>query len=66
MDIVLIYDCGDEFKTSLDFKEFDSETELINFINKNNIGHKIIDCYKFNKKIKFEAVEKVIHYKIKD
>jgi len=64
MKVVLIYDDGEEYEPCILVREFDSESEMIDFINKENKGNSIISAYEFYKKIKIIPVEKVTKWEI--
>jgi len=63
MKALLIYDDGCVYDTRTEFKEFYTKKEMIDFINKENIG--ILACYEIGNKIEIEAFEKVIQFRIK-
>ena len=64
MKCVLIYDEG-EFESYFVCKEFNSEDELIRFVNKEKIGKAIVSAYRFYDKVEIEPYKKVTEYRIK-
>ena len=63
--IVLIYDKGDQFTQDIETKTFSTEPEMIDFVNKENIGYSVHSCYQVIKEIDIEPFEKVTEYRIK-
>lgn len=65
MKAVLFYDAGVEYAPDVTVKEFQNKEEMLDFINKNNIGQSVISAYEFYKEIEIEPYEKVLNYKFK-
>lgn len=66
MKALLIYDVGEQYEPNYQRKEFESKEEMVEYINKNNIGEGIIAAYEFYKEIIIEPFQKVVNYKIKE
>jgi len=66
MKVMLIYDCGDQFYKDIKTECFDSESLMLQFVNKEIQNIKVIKCFYIGREIKLEAFEKVTEYRIKD
>ena len=64
MKAVLIYDDGEKYEPCILIREFNSENEMIDFINEKKIGDSIMAAYEFYEKIKIIPVEKVTKWEI--
>jgi len=64
MKTVIIYDDGEEYDECIIIREFNSENEMIDFINEKGIGDSIMAAYEFYEKIKITPVEKVTKWEI--
>ncbi len=64
MGTVLFYNDSDGFDPDNKHLEFDTEEEMLKFVNDNKIGDKIIAAYHIIKEIKFKPVEQVVTWEI--
>jgi len=66
MKVMLIYDCGDKFYKDVRTEYFDSESLMLEFVNKEIQNIKVIKCFNIGREIIIEPFEKVVQYRIKD
>jgi len=65
MKTILIYDDSEyEYESNVVVKEFNSQEQMVNFINTEKIGKSIIASYEVYKEIKFKPVEKITMWDI--
>ncbi len=66
MKVMLIYDYSDEFINDVRTEYFDSESLMLEFVNKEIQNIKVIKCFNIGREIIIEPFEKVVQYRIKD
>ena len=66
MKFILIADYGDKYFKDIRTNYFDTESKLLEFVNKEVACMKIICCYEIAREVIIEPFEKVTQYRIKD
>ena len=65
MKVMLIYDCGGGIFKDVRTEYFESESLMLEFVNKEIQNIKVLKCFNIGSEIVLEPFEKVLQYRIK-